>query len=76
MIVCPGCGMSTWIDGEGCALPGCENHRVLIWNQHFSDYIGGKTNLSEIRKAMGVSDKEVIDRYYEWEENVLHGGEE
>lgn len=30
MIVCPGCGMSTWIDGEGCALPGCENYRVLV----------------------------------------------
>ncbi len=26
-IVCPACGMSTWIEderGEGCALPGCE----------------------------------------------------
>lgn len=32
-IVCPGCGMSTWIDGEGCALPACENHRVLIHDE-------------------------------------------
>ena len=30
MIVCPQCGMSTWIDGEGCALPGCANHEVLV----------------------------------------------
>lgn len=29
MIVCPDCGMSTWIDDEGCALPGCANFEVL-----------------------------------------------
>lgn len=28
-IVCPGCGMSTWTE-RGCALPGCENHDVLV----------------------------------------------
>lgn len=29
-IVCPDCGMSTWKDGFGCTLPGCENYGVLI----------------------------------------------
>jgi hypothetical protein len=26
-IVCPFCGMTTWVDGH-CALPGCEGHDV------------------------------------------------
>lgn len=29
-IVCPDCGMSTWKEGFGCTLPGCENYGVLI----------------------------------------------
>lgn len=29
-IVCPDCGMSTWKEGFGCTLPGCENYAVLV----------------------------------------------
>ena len=32
-IVCPACGMSTWIDNQGCALPGCDGYRVLIHDE-------------------------------------------
>lgn len=28
-MVCPDCGMTTWKDGFGCVLPGCENYGVL-----------------------------------------------
>lgn len=31
-IVCPDCGMSTWLEDFGCALPGCENYGVLEAN--------------------------------------------
>jgi len=29
-VVCPDCGQSTWREGFGCALPGCDNHAVLV----------------------------------------------